>query len=317
MIFLEYFLLFIGLLVCAFFYKTVAKKFNIVDNPNFRSSHTIPTIRGGGILFFLAVIVYFFRFSYPYPYLILGISLIAAISFLDDLYALSVSIRLPFHFIAVGLLLYQLGWFDVFSVSTYVLWVLGVAFMNSYNFMDGINGITFMYSLVVLAFFSLMAYMENSMSFQLTMYVLISLLIFGFFNVRKKAVFFAGDIGSMTLAILVLFMGLYFILKLNTPIFLCAVSVYAVDSGLTIAYRLWLGEKISQPHRHHIYQKLVDKSGWSHLKVSFYYGFIQLLICLGILFLYQTELWIQYMYTFGVCIILVLGYYSIFKKLTV
>ncbi|MAY22869.1 MAG: hypothetical protein CMC74_08830 [Flavobacteriaceae bacterium] len=276
-----------------------------------------PQSEGVEFCFFLAVIVYFFRFSYPYPYLILGISLIAAISFLDDLYALSVSIRLPFHFIAVGLLLYQLGWFDVFSVSTYVLWVLGVAFMNSYNFMDGINGITFMYSLVVLAFFSLMAYMENSMSFQLTMYVLISLLIFGFFNVRKKAVFFAGDIGSMTLAILVLFMGLYFILKLNTPIFLCAVSVYAVDSGLTIAYRLWLGEKISQPHRHHIYQKLVDKSGWSHLKVSFYYGFIQLLICLGILFLYQTELWIQYMYTFGVCIILVLGYYSIFKKLTV
>jgi len=256
-------------------YLKLATKFNIIDKPNERSSHTRPTIRGGGILFLIAAIAFFTIHEFQYPYFMLGLSLIAAISFIDDLYTLGSKIRLIFQFIAVGLLLYQLGLMQTDYWIIGLLFIVCVGFMNIYNFMDGINGITGLYSLAVLIGLLYLNYEEQIISNDFLIYLLISVLVFGFFNFRKKALFFAGDIGSISMAMCVIFSVLLFTIKTGAPVVLLFVAVYLVDGGLTILKRALKGENILKPHRQHLYQKLVHQAKISHLKVSGSYALLQ------------------------------------------
>lgn len=130
------------LIIASLVYLKLAEHFNIVDKPNERSSHTIPTIRGGGILFLGALWLYFISSGFQYPYLILGATLIGGISFIDDLKTLSSKLRLPFQFFAIALVLIEIGMLtDSWWLLVLVL-IIGVGFINIYNFMDGINGIT-------------------------------------------------------------------------------------------------------------------------------------------------------------------------------
>src|SRR5690606_1606344 len=112
-----------------------------------RSSHDRIVIRGGGVLFPLAALMWAMLNGWQYPYLIVGLLMVAIISFLDDIYTLSNKIRLLVQFTAAALVLYQAG------LSEYNVWlwismlVLVVGWKNAFNFMDGINGITALYAL--------------------------------------------------------------------------------------------------------------------------------------------------------------------------
>ncbi|MDX1828792.1 MAG: glycosyltransferase family 4 protein [Lutibacter sp.] len=288
-----------------------------MDNPNFRSSHTIPTIRGGGILFYMAVALFFMLSDFKYPYFFIGISSIALISFIDDIETLSAKVRLPFQFFAIALVVYQTGLFDSSILIIISLLIVGVGFINLYNFMDGINGITGLYSLVVLSGFLLLNYNNQIVETNLLYYSILSIGVFGYYNFRKKARMFAGDIGSITLAMLVLFLGLLFLFKLEAPVIILLMLVYGLDSVLTIAYRIYLKEHIMQPHRHHIYQKLVDVKKWSHLQVSGMYAGIQLVVNVLVLVTYKLPISEQ-MGIVVVCIVLgVLGYVWLFKMLKI
>jgi len=306
------------LIVSSYSYIKIATKYNIVDTPNKRSSHTLPTIRGGGILFFIAVLLFFVVSKYQYPYFTIGMSVIALVSFIDDIKTLSAKIRLPFQFIAVILVLYQVGLFNQSFLLIGLLAVLGVAFINMYNFMDGINGITGIYSLVVLSGFLVLNYKEHIVTDNLISYVILSIIVFGYYNFRKKARLFAGDIGSISLAMLILFLGLKFIINLNAPVIIVMVAMYGVDSGLTIVYRIYLKESITQAHRHHIYQKLVDKAHWSHLKVAWVYALVQLFINIVVFYCYQWSFITQLSIVIGVILSLVICYkwvFNVLKKL--
>lgn len=131
-------------------YFRIADRYNIIDKPNERSSHKNVTIRGGGIVFIMAALVvlctHFTAFWLP----VTGILVIGLISFLDDIYTLPNKVRLLFHMVAVTLLFLYL---QVMSLSVLViipLYILVIGIINAYNFMDGINGITGLYSLVIL-----------------------------------------------------------------------------------------------------------------------------------------------------------------------
>lgn len=313
---MEYIVIIICLIICAILYIKVAQKYDIVDNPNFRSSHTIPTVRGGGILFYIAVLIFFTISNFQYPYFVLGLSVIALVSFIDDVKTLSAKIRLPFQFLAIGLVLFQVGLFNQSFLFIGVLAVLGVAFINMYNFMDGINGVTGLYSLVVLSSFLVLNNRENILSANLIEYVMLSIVVFGYYNFRKKARMFAGDIGSITMAMLVFFIGLNLMVHLEAPIILVMIAVYGVDSGLTILYRIYLKESITQAHRHHIYQKLVDKAHWSHLKVSLVYTFVQLCINIVVIYSYQLAFTIQLSIVIAIILGLVVCYKLAFKFLS-
>lgn len=301
------------LVVLSVVYIKLADKFNIIDKPNHRSSHTMPTIRGGGILFFIAVIIYFFISGFQYSFFVLGLSLIAIVSFVDDIVTLTSTVRLPFQFLAISLCLYELG----FSISDFILivplLVFGVGFINIYNFMDGINGITGLYSIVVLLGLYSINYHENIVNNDLIIIPFLSLLVFGFYNFRRKARMFAGDIGSISLAVLIFFVGVFLIKELNAPVIILLVAVYGTDTVLTIFYRKSIGESLMQPHRHHIYQKLVHYRNFPHLKVSVNYVILQLLLNFIVFFSYKLSVVSQYFIIVLVTVFLTFLYLHVFN----
>lgn len=309
-----YLLITLLLVICAVIYSKLATKLNIVDNPNFRSSHTIPTIRGGGILFFIAVIAFFVSSKFQYPYFVAGLSLAAVLSFLDDMYTLSAKIRLPFQFMAIGLVLYQLQLFDVPFSWIVIAAIVGVGFINLYNFMDGINGITGLYSMAVLIGVWLINSSAQMIDPALISDVFLSVVVFGYYNFKKKARMFAGDVGSISLAMVLFFVGLHLGLSLQAPVILLLVSVYGVDGVLTILYRISIKEQIMEAHRHHIYQKLVDVWKWPHLKVSALYALLQLGIGFLVFYTYKLTFSTQILITLAVLLLLSLGYVYMFKQ---
>lgn len=294
-------------------YIKLADKFNIIDKPNHRSSHTISTIRGGGILFFIAMLIFFVTSNFSYPYFILGVSLIAIVSFIDDIVTLSSNVRLPFQFMAIALCLFQLG----FGINNYLillpLLIIGVGFINIYNFMDGINGITGFYSIVALIFFYLLNLKENIIEENLILYVLFSIIVFGFYNFRRKARMFSGDIGSISLAVLFFFLGAYFIIELQSPLLILTMLVYGTDAVLTLVYRKSIGEKITEPHRKHIYQKMAHILKISHLKIAFFYSLLQTFVNIIVYFYYDYPITIQISILFLVLIVALVLYYSAFE----
>lgn len=302
------------LIVASIVYLKLAERFNIIDKPNERSSHTISTIRGGGILFLIGAWLFFLFSDFQYPYLISGVTLIAIISFVDDIKTLSSKLRLPFQFIAVFLVLMQVG-FPFSPIYVYIIAIIcGVGFINLYNFMDGINGITGLYSLAVLFGIYIVNNDTQLIHPDLIRYLMLSILIFGYYNFRKKARFFAGDIGSISIAVLLFFMIVYFMYVYMAPVFVLWIAVYGIDGCLTIAYRKKIGEKIMEPHRLHIYQKVVDTYKTPHLKISISYAVLQIIIGLIVYKTYVLSLLVQAMVVFIVLLVLTVLYVLIFHK---
>jgi UDP-N-acetylmuramyl pentapeptide phosphotransferase/UDP-N-acetylglucosamine-1-phosphate transferase len=307
---MEKYILVIGLLIIAsYVYLKLAIKFKIIDKPNQRSSHTKITVRGGGIVFTIAMILFSFLNDYQYPYLLLGVLLISIVSFLDDIFTLSSKIRFPFQFLAVFLVLFQVG----VAFNPFLLFLLfffvGVGIINMFNFMDGINGLTGMYSLVVLSGFYFINFNESILNPELILFTVLSVLVFGFFNFRKNALFFAGDIGSIAIGMLVFFIGLLLTIKLSSPLILLLLIIYGADAGCTLLYKIFFTkESILDPHRHHIYQKIVDTYKISHLKVSILYGILQLIVNFIVFKTYKLEFEKQLIVFFSLILIFIVIY---------
>lgn len=314
----KYVIVFALLIASSYLYLKLAVKFKIIDKPNQRSSHTKVTIRGGGILFTIAIILFFLLNNFQYPYFFAGVLAISIVSFLDDIYTLSSKIRFPFQILAIYLILHQVG-LPFYPVLLYSFaFFMGVGFINMFNFMDGINGITGLYSLSVLFGLFLINANEHIVNQDLIIYVFLSLLVFGFYNFRKKAVFFAGDIGSISIGMVLFFIGLYLSFTLESPLIILLIGVYGSDAGNTLVYRkFFTKESILDPHRHHIYQKLVDRKKIPHLQVSMLYTAIQLVVNIIIYKTYNLELHIQYIVFAALAVVFMFLYYYLFSKLKV
>lgn len=212
------------------------------------------------------------------------------VSFLDDIMTLSNRIRLLLHFASVMLMAQELA---VFSMPWYlllILFVVVVGVINAYNFMDGINGITASYSLAVGVLLLLINQswltkreIEPFVHPDLLIYSLIGVLVFAFFNFRNRAKCFAGDVGSVAIAYILLFCLGALILLSEQPIYFLFLTVYGLDSVWTILRRLYLGENIFQAHRSHLYQFLANEAGVNKLIVSASYALIQFLIGLAVI----------------------------------
>lgn len=270
-------------------YFKIADKYNIIDKPNHRSAHTEITLRGGGIIFPIAFLLFlgiqvFHQDSITNPqnYLIFGIGLLAIciISFIDDVVDLSSKIRLIFHFISVTLLLCFINAFQLLPIwAIPILFILIIGILNAYNFMDGINGMTGLYSLVILS--SLLYVNQNVTEFthnNFIIYPLLACCVFLFFNFRKKAKCFMGDIGSMGIAFWIISLIGLLILKTEEYKWILFLAVYGVEVICTLLERIKLKENIFEAHRRHLYQLLANEKRISHLKVSSLYAVIQLII---------------------------------------
>lgn len=277
-------LLIFGLLVFSLLaYFKIADHYNIIDKPNQRSSHKHITLRGGGIIFYIGALLYFFLFyGFSYPLFALGLSLIAIISFIDDIKIISSRVRIVFHFAAMLLMFYDCGLYSLPWYFTLAALILSTGIINAYNFMDGINGITGGYSLVVMASFwyinnHITPFIDNNLIYIISL----SLLVFNFFNFRKRAICFAGDVGSVSIAFIIVFILGKLIVQTQDITYIIILLVYGVDSILTIVHRLMLKENIFEAHRKHMYQIMSNELHIPHIYVSMIYMAVQIAVIAG------------------------------------
>lgn len=298
------------LLIIELLYFRIADKFDIIDKPNLRSSHVIITLRGGGIIFLIGAWLYAIFCGFSYLWFLVGLTAIAGVSFVDDIRGVSNKIRLIVHFIAIFFMFQDFGILNLNSWWIILIsLVVCVGIINAYNFMDGINGITGGYSLAVLI---PLLYVNQSFRFiddNFLWVTILSVLIFCFFNYRKKAKCFAGDVGAVGVAFIILFALGKLILQTGDFTYIIFLVVYGVDSILTIIHRMLLHEDLGVAHRKHAYQLLANELKIPHTIVSFCYMLLQLVISLGMVFLPINN----WLYFFVICVLLG-GIYVLFKR---
>lgn len=306
-IYITYAIILVLLLALELLYFRIADRCNIIDKPNERSSHSSIVLRGGGIIFLLGLWIWAaFAWAgwlgtgsgFQYPWALAGVTLIAAVSFVDDVHSLPDSVRLVAQFVAMGLVLAQVCLVDGLSVmGDCGLLVKGLVFVAAlivfvgaadiYNFMDGINGITAGYSLSVLVPLMVVNVQAEIIDHTLLNVVALSLLVFSFFNFRGKgkAKCFAGDVGSVGIAYILLFAVAMLIARTGDVTWLVLLLVYGVDGCLTICHRFMLHEHIGEAHRKHMYQLMSNELGMSHPVVALIYMGVQLAVSLGFVFI--------------------------------
>ncbi|TCD02743.1 MraY family glycosyltransferase [Pedobacter psychroterrae] len=285
-VFLLYFILLFMLM--AIYFK-LADRYNIIDKPNERSSHSLVTVRGGGIIFTISALMYAVFFGFPYPYFLSGLAIISFVSFIDDIRELNGKIRLVFQFITSALMFMQLHLLSIPVYWIIPLLVFVVAMLNAWNFMDGINGITGGYSLLTVM--TLIYLNDKVVPFSSTGFmvaVALALLVFIFFNFRTHARCFAGDVGSISIGFIIAFLMTQLIITTGNPNYLLFLLLYGLDATTTVFFRLMRKEEILEAHRSHLYQFLANEKGLAHNTVSLLYVFFQLLINASIILLVPT-----------------------------
>ena len=319
---ITYGIIFVILLALELIYFKIADKFNIIDKPNERSSHSTIVLRGGGIIFLLGVWVWSIAFGFQYLWFLLGLTLVAGVSFIDDIHSLPDSVRLVVQFTAAGLAFYQLGmlsgeWFESNGVLVGGLLILlalivYVGATNVINFMDGINGITAGYALAVLV---PLALVSDAVDSNLIAVSILSVLVFCIFNFRPKgkAKCFAGDVGSIGIAFIMLFLIGKVIIATGDQTYLIFLLVYGVDGTLTICHRIMLHENLGEAHRKHAYQLMANELKIGHVKVSLLYMVMQLVVSLGFIYMCPDNVLCHWMYLIGAFAVLAVAY-VLFKK---
>lgn len=321
---MNFIIIFILLLLAELLYFKIADKFNIIDKPNERSSHTSVVLRGGGVIFLFAMLAWVmltaikgeYQVIVPYLPFLIGLLLVAGVSFYDDVRSLPDFVRLIAQFIAMALMFWSIGimhW-DMWWIVLISL-IVCVGATNVINFMDGINGITGGYSLAVLI---PLVILNKSYTFIEPSYLIVAILgviVFCVFNFRPKgkAKCFAGDVGSISIAFIMLFALGRLIVQTQDITYLILLLVYGVDGCLTICHRIILHENLGKAHRKHVYQLMANELKIGHVKVSLVYMIIQIAVSLGYIYLCPDSLSAHWGYLVGSLIVLGVAY-VLFKK---
>ena len=316
---------FILLLAIELLYFRIADKCNIIDKPNERSSHSTIVLRGGGIIFMLGLWIWSAFFGFNYPWFLAAVTLIAGVSFVDDIRSLPDSVRLVAQFVAMGLTLYELycvpGQFledaPWWMVSAFVVMglIIFVGASNIINFMDGINGITGGYALAsLIPIYVLnreMGFVEES----LVLTVILADIVFCFFNFRPKgkAKCFAGDVGSIGIAFILLFLIGRLVMVTGDVSYFIFLLVYGVDGCLTICHRIMLHENLGEAHRKHAFQLMANELKIGHVTVSLIYMALQMAVSLGFIYLCPDTTVAHWIYLVVALVVLAIAY-VLFKK---
>ncbi|KTD58775.1 alpha-N-acetylglucosaminyltransferase [Legionella sainthelensi] len=254
-------------------YCIVAQDTLLMDQPNNRSMHSVPTVRGGGLIFIslalisLPVLSYITHTFFEEQYIFLLCTFVlAAVSFLDDLYHLSVKIRFCTQsgialLVAIfmrpaqldlGILIHY-SFFIIPFIFFAVIWAI-----NHFNFMDGIDGFCAAQAIFLLSAYAIFFGMNDASFYQDFCFILIfSLIGFLFFNF-PPARLFMGDVGSATLGLITFCIALIAQQKFNIAILYWFIlnGLFLFDASVTLIRRVFQKENWSLPHRKHAYQRL-------------------------------------------------------------
>ena len=315
-IYLTYILIFVLLVVIELIYFHIANRFNIIDKQNERSSHSTIVLRGGGIIFLIGAWIWSAFFGFQYPWWLMGLTLVAGVSFIDDICSLPDSLRLFVQFTAaimafnqLNIIHWNLWWLIILALIVYV----GIT--NVINFMDGINGMTAGYSLSVLIPLILVNKGGLFVETSLIVVIIVSVLVFCVFNFRPKgkAKCFAGDVGSIGIAFILLFILGNVIIRTQDVTYLLLLVVYGIDACLTIMHRIMLHEDLGKAHRKHAYQLMANELKIGHVKVALLYMILQLAISLTFIYWVPDTLVAHWIYL-GVTVGLLTVAYLLFIR---
>ena len=330
-----YLIIVIVLFAAELIYFRIADKYNIIDKPNERSSHSTIVLRGGGVIFPISILVWmalqmvngeWFMVKDYLPFVV-GLVLICGVSFWDDVKSLPDSVRLMAQFVAMALMFWSmfgvqnsgfmvLDWYWRVAVIIVAL-IVCVGASNIINFMDGINGITGAYAMASLIPLYILnngvngGFVDNS--FIITM--MLADVVFCYFNFRPrgKAKCFAGDVGSLGVAFILLFLIGCKVMQTGDITYLIFLVVYGVDGVLTICHRIMLHENLGQAHRKHAFQLMANELKMSHITVSLIYACLQLAISLGFIYLVPNNILAHWTYLLSSIVVLSVAY-VLFKK---
>ncbi len=257
----------------------ILKHRGIVDTPNERSSHRTPTPRGGGlavILVLLAAWGFALGDAFAnYQWLFAATLFIGFVSWLDDLRSLSSALRLASQFAAVGLVFWMVPSSSLYFHGLLPFWLdnliailAWVWFINLFNFMDGIDGITSIESAAIgIGVFLTMLFGVTQLAHGL-LGLIIAAAILGFLWWNwHPAKLFLGDVGSIPLGFL---LGWLLLEILASPVWMVAIILplyYLADATITLFRRILRGERVWRAHREHFYQQATTR-GLSHGQVS-------------------------------------------------
>lgn len=312
-----YFIIFAVLLALELAYFKIADKFNIIDKPNERSSHSTIVLRGGGIIFTLSMIAWTMLMVaqgqniMPYLPFLVGLILIAGVSFIDDVHSLPDSVRLVAQFVAMALMFWSMG-----IMNWSLWWIVPIALIvcvgatNIINFMDGINGITAGYALAMLVPLLLLNKEYGFIEESYLVVAILGVLVFSIFNFRPKgkAKCFAGDVGSIGIAFIILFAAGRLIIQTGDLTYFILILIYGVDGVLTICHRIMLHENLGEAHRKHAYQLMCNELKIGHVKISLLYMVLQLAVSLGFIYLIPNTAVAHWIYFVCMCVVFALAY---------
>ena len=319
---LTYSVIAVILLIAELAYFRIADKCNIIDKPNERSSHSTIVLRGGGVIFSLSMVVWAILMMVQgnaiaqYLPFLCGLVLICGISFWDDVRSLPDSLRMAVQIISILLMFWSMALYTAADswLWTAVIVVVALFFCvgatNFINFMDGINGITAAYSFAMLLPILLM---NRGLGFIEESYLIVAILgiiVFSIFNFRPKgkAKCFAGDVGSIGIAFIILFALGRLMLATKDVTYIVFFLVYGIDGSLTIFHRIMLHENLGQAHRKHAYQLMANELKMSHVTVSLIYMVMQLVISLGFIYLCPNTVLAHWIYLVVAGIVLAVAY---------
>jgi len=308
----------LGMLLMAYGYLKIAAKLNIYDHPVGRSSHNNRTITGYGIFVLLGLFLY--SIVYPFTlssYFIIGLVMMSLISFIDDIVFVKHFIRLIFQLFALILLAIDLP-FEYITTDKLPLIIASVIFgigvLNAFNFMDGINGMLGLNSLVILvSFWWLNNHTYDATGHEITFItnefiytLIIGVSIFLFFNLRNKAIAFAGDVGSISIAFVIFYLMVNLIFATGNYAYLLLFVVIGIDAALTVIFKLLLRENIFVPHRDFLFKKLVHVGKYKHVNISIIYAMVQAFISIIVIALplqnkLSAQLSILFIVVVGLC----------------
>ena len=308
-------------------YFKIADKCNIIDKPNERSSHSTIVLRGGGVIFSLSMVLWAIlmviqgnAIAQYLPFLC-GLVLICGISFWDDVKSLPDSLRMAVQIISILLMFWSMGLYTAAdswlwkAVIVVVALFFCVGATNFINFMDGINGITAAYSFAMLLPILLMNRGLGVIEESYLIVAILGVVVFSIFNFRPKgkAKCFAGDVGSIGIAFIILFALGRLMLATKDVTYIVFFLVYGIDGSLTIFHRIMLHENLGLAHRKHAYQLMANELKMSHVVVSLLYMAIQLVVSLGFIYLCPNTILAHWIYLVAAGIVLA-GAYVVFMK---
>jgi len=318
-ILMTYIIIAVILLVAELVYFRIADRFNIIDKPNARSSHTKVVLRGGGVIFTIALWIWSIWYGFPEPWLLVAVTLAAGVSFVDDIHSLPDSLRLVVQFAAMIMILYPVAMNTEFPLWVKLAILVGalifsVGGTNIFNFMDGINGITAGYALAMVIPLYLLNLKYAFMDGSLLVVMGLSLLVFSLFNFRTKARCFAGDVGSIGMALFLVFCVSRLMYVTGDVTWIVLYLLYSVDGVLTVCHRIMLHENLGKAHRKHVYQLMANELKMPHVVVSTIYMVIQLVISLIAVYLIPDTTAAHWIYFGVMSLVLGLGYIAFKMK---